>query len=170
MKLVTDGCFAPVTAAWSWEAPPAGRRLPLDDRFAARAWLRRAAATAGGMAPLRRLLAERAVVPAYGLDDGEVIDLLAGWIASGELRLATLEWAALSSWGDAGDEAPAPAPSVPRPAPVDEPEAPAEERTFGDDLDAEAIAAIMREAARTGVPFCEECTRKKLRAGREARP
>ncbi|MFT3766853.1 MAG: hypothetical protein QM820_15250 [Minicystis sp.] len=163
-----QGTFEPVVAAWSWEAPAAGRPVEMRDRFAARAWLARVAAGAGQMARLRRLVGDRLVVPAFGIDDGEVLDRLAGWLASGDLKLVAQERGHLTTWGDTGEEAPAPA-WTPREAPVEEAPRSLEVQTFSDDIDAEAIAAGMREAARLGIPFCEECTRKKLRAERAAR-
>ena len=40
-----------------------------------------------------------------------------------------------------------------------------ETSTYPDDIDAEAIAQAKKEAARLGIPFCEECLRARL-AGR----
>lgn len=62
--------------------------------------------------------------------------------------------------------APAPAPS-PRAAPVAPP--PPVETTFGSDLDVAAQVAVLVQAARDGVPFCEECAKAAAkRAATEA--
>lgn len=167
MSVVFRGTFDRVIARWRWEPAAEGEIAPISDRIAARAWLAQRAAEPGVMRGLRRLLGERLVVPAFGIDDGEVLDRVAAWIAAGELRLTTTREAALGSWGDEEEAAPVAAVA---PAPEPEPEpTPEEERTFGDDIDAEAIAAAMKEAAELGVPFCEECTKKKLARERAAR-
>jgi hypothetical protein len=55
--------------------------------------------------------------------------------------------------------------AVPAPRPV----APPAQRQDPEmaDVDAAAMADAMRDAARQGAPFCEKCTRARLRAGRE---
>jgi hypothetical protein len=58
----------------------------------------------------------------------------------------------------------APAPRAAEPAAAARENAPA---TFPDDIDGPAIARAKREAARFGVPFCEECTRRRLAHDRE---
>jgi hypothetical protein len=58
--------------------------------------------------------------------------------------------------------APAPAPPAPSPAPraaAPAAPAPAAEGTFGAALDVAAMVAVLQQAARDGVPFCEECAR-----------
>ncbi len=58
--------------------------------------------------------------------------------------------------------APAPAPPAPSPAPRAAAPAPAPaaaEGTFGTALDVAAMVAVLQQAARDGVPFCEECAR-----------
>lgn len=166
--MVLRSSFGALAVAWSWDdAPAGGRALGGLDRAAARSWLARAAADAGAVRSLRRLVAERAALPGYGLDDGAVVDLVAAWVTAGTLRLTVLPYEPLASWGDADEEeALAPAP-IAAAAPAEA--APSEEPpTFGPDADAAVIAALMREAAAHGIPFCEECTRRNLRAAREA--
>jgi hypothetical protein len=164
MGTILRGAFEPVAAAWAWEPPPRGEPLRLEGRVAARAWLSQVAADQPGA--LRRLLAERHALPAYGVDDDEVIERLADWVAAGQLRLVPLRRGALSSWGDLDEvEAAAPPPIAAEP---EAEEVVAEPATLADDVDAAALAEAMREAAALGVPFCEECTKKKLAAQRSA--
>lgn len=49
------------------------------------------------------------------------------------------------------------------PAPAERSEAP-ESATFPSNIDAARIAALKREAARLGIPFCEECLKRALAA------
>lgn len=165
MSVVFSGMFEPVRLSWRWDGSAGGRRVAFDDAIAARAELRSLAAEAGFMTRLRRLLHERGATPGHGVDDGEVLDRLARWIAAGDLEVWGLGAQGLTTWGDTDEEAPVSAVTVASEA---EPEPVVIEQTFGDDIDPAAIAAAMKEAARLGVPFCEECTKKKLRAERAA--
>ena len=61
----------------------------------------------------------------------------------------------------------APAASSPRAASAAAP-APAAETTFGPDLDVVAQVAVLVQAARDGVPFCEECAKAAAKRGLEA--
>jgi hypothetical protein len=165
MGVILRGGGERVAAAWAWEAAPRGAPLRLAGRVAARAWLSRVAEDQPGS--LRALMAERHALPAYGVEDGEVIERLADWVDAGQLRLVPLRLEAPASWGDVEAEEPASA-EMPAPAAPVEEEAAAEPSTLVDDLDAAALAEAMREAARLGVPFCEECTKAKLKAQRQA--
>lgn len=100
MSVVVEGPFEPVVIAWRWEAASAGHVVELRDPVLARAWLDRIAAGAGAMARLRRLASERAAAHGFGLDDDEVLNRLAAWIAAGEIRLTAEARGALGSWGD----------------------------------------------------------------------
>jgi hypothetical protein len=60
--------------------------------------------------------------------------------------------------------APAPAPTSPAPSPATAarraaPAAAPAPGTFETDLDVAAMVAVLQQAARDGVPFCEECAR-----------
>jgi pyruvate/2-oxoglutarate dehydrogenase complex dihydrolipoamide acyltransferase (E2) component len=60
--------------------------------------------------------------------------------------------------------APAPAAAAPAPSPASAagraaPAAAPAAGTFGADLDVAAMVAVLQQAARDGVPFCEECAR-----------
>jgi hypothetical protein len=69
----------------------------------------------------------------------------------------------------AGPPAASPPPASPRrnPAPAAAPAA-APATTFAPALDAAAMAAVLVQAARDGVPFCEECTRAAPKGGQAA--
>lgn len=99
----------------------------------------------------------------WRLDDVQVKEQLAAALDEGRLRtgqgakmllrpLAQLQPAPLPA-------APAPA-SSPRSAPAPAPAASAE-TTFAPDLDVAVQVAVLVQAAQDGVPFCEECERKK---------
>jgi hypothetical protein len=149
-----------VTATWWWETPGDGRRLDLSDPSVARAYLARLFAPPGDLVTARHLLSD-GELSATRLGDGEVLDQLAQLIARGVLRLITTQHARLSRIAERAIE-PAPEPAWDAPAPVEEVAAKAEESTFPPNIDAAAIAFILRQAAKSGVPFCEECLRKKL--------
>ncbi len=131
-----------------WEHGVEGTRVPIRDPLAARALLSRIAA-AGDLSTLRRLVAGE--VALSRVDDAALLDLLAGWLTSGRLRVAATPREQLTSWGDVGEEVPVEAP-VERPAPSEPPE----EEPDVDQLD-QAQALI--EAAKKGIPLCEECER-----------
>jgi hypothetical protein len=46
----------------------------------------------------------------------------------------------------------------------------ARDTRINDDIDAKAMAAAMKDAARQGIPFCEECTKARLRQERSMAP
>lgn len=144
----------------------------------------------GAMASLRRF----AVVLAGGaaldrLDDHAVLAVLGEAVATGRLHLCRSQAGAEASaegspespvdFGVASKQteitgAPAPAPpaprmaAAPRPPPPPPPAPPAD---AAPEIDAAAQAATLREAARSGVPFCEECERARAaRAAHEAVP
>jgi hypothetical protein len=147
---------------FAWEAPGVGERVRLDDRFVARSFLARLHARGDGLA-LRRLAASQ--LAGARLDDAELLDQLAGWIASGRIRIAVSSKIPLSTTGD--EEAIAPAPELPWDAPSPmEPVALVEEAMPPASTDMQLQAQALREAAREGVPFCEEC--EKLKKAKEA--
>jgi hypothetical protein len=138
-----------------WEQPRRGVRVPLGDRFAARALLARLQAQ--GSAPaLRRLAGEQPLAARLGED--ELLAQLADWIVAGTLRVAV--WSDEHLWAKDGEEEEPPAPELPWIVQAEEPVAPVEE-PLRDDLDQVAMAEVLREAAKEGVPFCEECEKAK---------
>jgi len=154
MSVVLRGPFGPIVATLRGEPEAGGRRLDVADPVAARAWIRRLSATPGELARLRALAGRRHAEPLGRLDD-DGIERLAGWLSAGEIRLAEQPAGWLMSYGEIEEEEAAPVSAARPAAATDEPAA--EERTFGDDADAEASAAVLREAAQAGVPFCEKC-------------
>ena len=146
----------------------------------------------GAMATLRRSAVELAGGAALDrLDDHAVLAVLSDAVAAGRLLLCRAQAGAdpgADPGADASAEgaqegpvdtgvalkqteaarAPTSAPrmaAAPRPPPPPPPAPPA---PAPPEIDAAAQAATLREAARSGVPFCAEC--EKARAAREAAP
>jgi hypothetical protein len=163
MSFVLRAGSAPVVAFWWWEHPTAGRRLAFATRAEARACLARLGTRPEDVRCLRHMLAYRLAAPVSRLDDFEVLDQLAHLLAAGQLRLAALPRENLAARDGAAEQKPAlPPPNAARRAAPEEVQRPVEPPTFSDALDAELLAAAMKEAARQGVPFCEECEKAKL--------
>ncbi len=151
---------------WWFEAARDGRsRLPFQDRQYARAFLGRIGEGAGNLAVLRRFAADRLSTPSIRVEDTALLDELAWWVVSGRVRVAA-HLPELRGMATAAEEAPAPQIAWDAPVPTEEAAPVVEPPTFPTDIDAPAIAAAMREAAREGVPFCEQCMRKRLAAKR----
>ena len=135
-----------VLAAQRW----LGRAQHDDARLAA---LRRVAQGLGGMGPVRELA------------DAAVLEALAAELADGRL-LACGAAVPRRLYALRGVPPAAPPPPAPRrratAAPVLEPEAEAE-------IDVAAMVQALVDAARDGVPFCEECERER-RAVQEHAP
>jgi hypothetical protein len=133
--------------------------VKFSDRRGALLFLLPFKADAQFMWELRHLLAERN--RGYALSRGsdqEVLEEVASLLASKQLWL-TRTYRAVEG-GFSAEKAEAlpevqPLPALPRqPAPPAEP--PPDEPIFRPNIDAAAIAAAQREAAQSGVPFCEE--------------
>jgi hypothetical protein len=145
---------------WWWERPEAGEVIAFHDHLAARAFLGRLGARSDHTAALRRFVSGH-LQPAR-LDDPSFFDQLSFWLASGRMRVAAARVARLA--GREGkiealqDVVPWDAPAPRDDAPI----APAAESP----LDEAAQAAVLRSAAKQGVPFCAEC--EKARKKREA--
>ena len=145
----------------------------------------------GAMASLRRSAVELAGGAALDrLDDHAVLAVLSDAVAAGRLQLCRAQ-AGADPGADASAEgaqegpvdigvalkqteaarAPTSAPrmaAAPRPPPPPPPAPPA---PAPPEIDAAAQAATLREAARSGVPFCAECEKARAaRAAREAAP
>ncbi len=138
--------------------------LRLGDPVSARQWLGRHIGDDAAMARLR-LLAGSAGVEATPLilDDQALADQLAARIATGAIRVCGARQApklyGVTSTPVAAAAAPAPSSATPAPAPAAKAAPAPAETTFGSGMDPAAMAATLREAARDGVPFCEECAR-----------
>ena len=100
------------------------------------------------------------------LDKSQVKDHLSAALMQGRWRTDQGTAAVLRSLTQAARPAaaapPAAAASSARPAPAAAP-APAAETTFGPDLDVAAQVAALKQAARDGVHFCEECAKAAAR-------
>ena len=141
------------------------------------------------MAALRRLsLAHAGGAELNLLDDHDVLSVLCRAVVGGRLWLRGMAATSAAETPDAATSkpegfgvaaappaggapsppAPAPTPSSRAPAPMAPPPPPAAPPPpdAPPDLDNAAQAATLREAARTGVPFCEECA--KAARAREA--
>ena len=124
------------------------------------------------MIGLRRLAGLQTGADLQLLSDAQVLDQLAAQVQRGQLQLCRPPAAARGTVSPesrgvdmgAAIEPPPSGPSAPAPPPPAPPPAPAPEPAV--EIDAAAQAAVLREAARDGVPFCEEC--EKARRAREA--
>ncbi len=161
MTLVLDMSARPLLLAWWWEPGGEGPPLEIRDPVTARALLARAAGSSpGDPGKLRSLLRKWQTAPAFGLDDAQVREQLAAAIVARKLHVWELPRVPLTTFGDL-EEAMPEAVYIEPSAPVIEPE-PEEEPKFPSGIDPEEIARILRQASATGVPFCEECLKKKL--------
>jgi hypothetical protein len=106
---------------------------------------------------LRRLLAERnRGYPFSHLSDEKVLDEIAWLLATRQLWLKrTYRKADVVNPADEASGGPLP-PLPPPPQASGPSEPPPDEPVFMPNIDAAAIAAAQREAAQSGVPFCEE--------------
>lgn len=147
----SEGAVVCVVAADHEEA--GYRRLAFDLEFCAR--------------PVaERCIADRGVASALQERSGYAGPLLARWLAdrleAGELKVL---WRRRYEFPG---PAAAPAPSAPAPRRVAAPSAQAAPNpvysTFPADFDAVAAARVLREAASSGVPFCEECMKARAAA------
>ncbi len=161
MSVKINGGFQEMEFYFSWEPRGAGKRLMIDDRFAARSMLARLHARGDGLM-LRRLALSP--FPGASLDDNALLDQLAGWIASGKIRIAVAPMMPLSSVGEEGEAAPY-TPEVPwnTPAPM-EPEVFVEEPLPPVSTDMRLQAEALKHAAKDGKPFCEECEKANQQA------
>ncbi|MEK7404889.1 MAG: hypothetical protein AAB225_07250 [Acidobacteriota bacterium] len=134
------------------------------DRDLALQFLGRFRNDAAAMAELRRLVAQRFwETDVSRLTDDQVLGQIAALITSGVL-LVGYEWE--RAWGRAApEEEEAPAQAAAGPARRER--ASAEEgSSFGGGHDGLGQARVLRSAAESGTPFCEECQRAaQARAG-----
>jgi len=134
---------------------------PALDPGAAQQWLARCLGDDAAMARLRgtaRSLADG--VDLSRVDEHAVTEQLAHALAEGRLRAgsgATPKLRRLVLAPALVAPAPPPPAASPRAAPAAPP--PAIETTFDAGLDVAAMVAVLVQAAREGVPFCEECER-----------
>lgn len=111
------------------------------------------------------------------LHDHQIFDEVARRLASGQLLLRRYaprpaDYAGIDPEAEIESitpVAPPPAAPPPRREPEREPPPP-EEATFPPDTDAKRIAEAKKEAARLGLPFCEECLKAEIGSSRPVAP
>lgn len=140
--------------------PNESTQVTPGDGVSARQYLSREIGNDAGLARLRSLA--RSLNNGQDLcrlDEHQLIDCLTPLLADGRLHFVSpppLFYQLVPVSAPVAVAAPAaPAPTGPRAAPAPAPE-PAE-TTFAPNLGLEAMVAVLRAAARDGVPFCEEC-------------
>jgi hypothetical protein len=159
--------LADPAALLPWHDRRAGGRITAPgDLSSARLWLARMIGDDAALASLRLKVLTLADGTALSqLDDQALIDHLAAAVAEGRLRIGGVrpELRRLVV-----GPAPAPATRAPPAAPVRRAAAAAPaaavDTTFDSELDTAAMAAVLAQAARDGVPFCEECARAAAQA------
>jgi hypothetical protein len=136
----------------------------IRDGDSARHVLRQCVGNQYAMRMLRTLLSE--VLPSAPLnllDDVGAVEVAAGLVGASRLRLVgpvpRLRAAAEYSSGRAVAPAPAPAATPPASRPASRTPVESAEPSFIPNLDVAALASMLRDAARDGTPFCEECAR-----------
>ena len=114
------------------------------------------------MAQLRSLLAEHSgAEDLWRIPDEQVLQR-AGRLLVGRELLVGIEWRGRLPAVATEDQPPAQAAAPAPPAPATEVEDPA---TFSSTHDGATQAAALRNAAATGMPFCEECERAAREGG-----
>jgi hypothetical protein len=144
------------------------RCLALDNAEAAVGWLRSAAISSDDMSVLRQIVTTDPRSTAW-LSNEQVIQEIGYRIGRRELCLLASQRVARPSTIEPGQPGASPTPGVTpsqlRPAAAEAPVAatvpPADDLT---DVNQAAQAAALEDAARDGVPFCEECEKARQKA------
>jgi hypothetical protein len=133
-------------------------------------WLRRFQKDRMVMSELRAQLSRAGLDAQLGsADDNRVLQEVAVRLSSGEFQVCAESshpfQTAVASVTPTDPEAEAAAeilnaPPAPTPTPAPKPE-PAPAPTLAGDADAAMIAEVLKQAAQTGAPFCEECQKAK---------
>jgi len=143
--------------------------IDLSDADVALQWARRFIADDFIVTSFESLLRE-CVSGAYFDDDAGVMEHVAQKLASGELRVWGRKWGFAGMTSAKGEKPMAP-PFDPAERKRYQPEESAPSQPdpgFSDDADLVAIAEVAKQAAESGVPFCEECERARRQAQGEA--
>jgi hypothetical protein len=145
-----------------WNDCTCAQSSPSLSRLDAEQMLRRRAQEGMGIGDFRRFVDACGYGPSGSLSDHEVIQLLAGQVSSGILRICNT----LPAVQDNRDRAGAAAAARPKAAsfPLSEraarsesrPQQAADPATFSSNIDADAQAAVLQSAAASGAPFCPE--------------
>lgn len=142
-----------------------GSAYTFHDEFSARTFLLRFSHDPSNMAALRTLFRDEYQGSMLAkLSNHQVVEAVSRLLAAGTLRLILRPEAPPTPFvvGAFGQNQQEVAPSSPRrtraevPATLTPETLPPEGSELPADVDAAAVAAIMRQAARDGVPFCEE--------------
>lgn len=159
--------------AWHICQAPGGART-FHDRGTAALWLKQFKTNPTVMAGIRSVVAGHGTSPG-GMTDDKVLEELAWQLSKGVLHVHRVP-PPRTAWRTAqGESAPADPPVISqRPTPSQAGSAPpplrqAEEAdTFSSQTDAVGTAAVLRRAAASGTPFCEECAKAAAAAARKA--
>jgi hypothetical protein len=150
------------------------KAIRFSDRQAALFWLRQFRSDFMAMARLRSLVTEHAGGKAslWRQGDDGLFGELAWFLQRGDLHVHRVPMPTLgANRGQIATSAPVPPPAPARapasPRGIAPAKAPDDPATFSDRADAAAQAAVLRGAAASGLPFCEECARAAA-AAREA--
>jgi len=134
--------------------------LNLRDRSRALRWLRQFQTDPLDIAALRALLSQRDGAALWRLEDAEVIRLVAEKLVIGQLQACAIVQPRVLIT-TIPEEPPAPElPLTKKFVATSEPPRVIEPPVFPDEADLVAIAEAQKEAARLGIPFCEECVRE----------
>ena len=171
MSVVLRKTFQEYRIRW-WNEPRTEDDVyTFRDRFAAMCFLRRFAFHPRNVVALRNLLTEdRSLYMLGRLSDRQILRETAIRLIDGRLvitvRLLESRWELASDErGEARLSEFAPRTRAPKAEPARRDPAtprPGQEPTFPTDIAPDFIARAMKESARLGIPFCEECVRKAL--------
>ena len=166
-------------SASRWEIHPwhgckaTDESLAFSHRSVALFWLRQFRTDAIVMANFRSVISEYSRVgsPLWRKTDEQVLDDLSWLLSEGVLHVHRVP-PPLTAWQTGTETAPTEIAPAARPTPSQSSAAPVarvveDADTFSSQLDAAAMAAVLSDAAASGVPFCEECA-KAAAAARQA--
>ena len=142
--------------------------VDLSDHDMAVQWARRFSADDFTLTSFESLLRE-CVSGAHFEEDAAVVEQVAQKLASGELKVWGRKWG-FAGMTSAKAEKPMAPPFDPAERKRYQPDdsAPSSEPGFPEEADLVAIAEVAKQAAESGVPFCEECERARREAQGQA--
>jgi hypothetical protein len=140
------------------EDPKEDEEFPPYDPKHALDWVKAAWGDPNLVRNVRRMVARSTHTDVFRLPDHAIRKLAAREIEYGRFRILARYIPTPAGIVSEGSEISTPL-LPPRRSPSSSPSAPADEQTFPPDADAVAIAAVLQDAANSGVPFCEECAK-----------
>ncbi len=147
---------------WWHERPGVSERLQEWPAELASKWIRACRSERDWLPPLRRLLAQDRAGGLLRLSDDTALRLLSEGLAL--RRLYLYERVREQGHTAPAEDGHAAAPAFPLDERVNRASGPAapqpDQALFPDDAALADIAAVLRNAAQSGVPFCEECARQ----------